>query len=722
MTIGTYLRSRDGLMAGEERRARMTVFVVLILIAASVTFLMLGFVGIGTSDHYLAYLQVLLGPVSVAALLLGWKYGTLTGLFCGTFLLVHSRLTPLDPIEGYLVVWQNSVFLYALVGFLLGLVFEVIRRRSLAGTRRHVAVAIACLLTSSLSTALLGLLMNNDIPEVEILASHLRPGDTFFQMACDCLLMLACCALSGFLVKHHEETKTYACMPDIFHSNLFAVLLIGYLMASSVVFLVLTAQEKTMADVRMRYELNFLVGQLEDRWNQYQYLLKGMDEGRFTEDDLKSIQGLAGSQELLDGFDKSNGTIVVVSEENTVIFSNNPLFSPGNKAFGKQGIEPVKQIVEDDVMCMVPYYEGTNDIQLGYARAAEAVDNCYVIRAMPFSTVFSLRRELIRWTSLITLALLVIVDIMVAYLLRRVVMDPINGTNESLGKIMVGDFDETVCEVGSVEFATLSAGINATVDALKGWIGEAQRSMERELATARAIQEGALPRDYPAFPGVNCVDLYASMDAARDVGGDFYDFFTVDDHTVCFLIADVSGKGIPGALFMMSAKTEIQDHLSKGVEPARAIAEANAYLCEHNDAGMFVTVWAATLDWTTGLLTYVNAGHNFPLLRRGHNGAWEWLNKKCGLFLGTFETAKYRQRTLMLEPGDELLLYTDGVNEAFSADDMEYGNDRLEAFLRAHADVRPRELVRALRADVAAWAEGAEQSDDITILAVEYDG
>jgi sigma-B regulation protein RsbU (phosphoserine phosphatase) len=133
---------------------------------------------------------------------------------------------------------------------------------------------------------------------------------------------------------------------------------------------------------------------------------------------------------------------------------------------------------------------------------------------------------------------------------------------------------------------------------------------------------------------------------------------------------------------------------------------------------MFVTVWAATLDYETGELTYVNAGHNPPLLR--HNGTWEWLTKKGGLFLGTFERAKYRTSSLTLVPGDELLLYTDGVNEAFSVTEEEYGNDRLEAFMNAHAEEHPHKLVDDLRADVARWAEGAEQSDDITMVALEY--
>jgi sigma-B regulation protein RsbU (phosphoserine phosphatase) len=171
---------------------------------------------------------------------------------------------------------------------------------------------------------------------------------------------------------------------------------------------------------------------------------------------------------------------------------------------------------------------------------------------------------------------------------------------------------------------------------------------------------------------------------------------------------------------MMAAKTEIKNYLSTGMEPAQAIASANARLCASNDAGMFVTVWAATLDWRSGLLTYVNAGHNPPLLRRGSGGSWEWLRERCGLFLGTFETAKYRQKTLTLEKGDELLLYTDGVNEAFNVEQEEYGNDRLEDFVTGHNMMHPREIVRALRADVAKWATGAEQSDDVTILALEF--
>ena len=303
-------------------------------------------------------------------------------------------------------------------------------------------------------------------------------------------------------------------------------------------------------------------------------------------------------------------------------------------------------------------------------------------------------------------------------LIRRVVVSSIWQVNGTLGKITSGDLEAKVDVRKSTEFSSLSDDINATVGALRDAIAAESARIERDLATAKAIQESALPRTFPPFPDIDAFDLYASMKAAREVGGDFYDFFLVDDHTLGFLIADVSGKGIPASLFMMAAKSELSNYITSGMDLAEAVHSANRNLCKGNDAGMFVTVWAAKLDYDTGELTFVNAGHNPPLLR--HQGAWQWLKQKGGLFLGTFETAKYRTSTITLEPGDELLLYTDGVNEAFNADGEEYGNDRLEAFLAAHTNMHPHILVGSLREEVHNWSAGTEQSDDITMLCLEF--
>ncbi len=719
MTIQARLQSHGGLLANEGRKMRASVFITLLLVATSMTFMQLGFMGLGTSGRYIAYLLALFSPISVAALLLGWRDGMLTGLICGTILLVHTRIMPLDPIERYLISPLNSALLYAGAGLALGLFFGEIQRRKLTGIRKYAGIALACFAVSLLSTVLINLTFDVENTTFNQLKTYLYSGDSLIQVLGDTLLMSASCVVSDVITAYYLETKTYVTVRAIVRSNLIIALVVGYLMASSVGFTFGTFQEKAVARERMGRELAFIADQLNDRWSQYEYLSERKEAGKLTDEDLATLRNMVGMQEFVSGYDLSEGSIVITTAD-SILFSNNPVFEPGSPVNNHLDMEAVGRSARDNTMSMILYDEGTSHLQLGYLRAVEAMEGTYVTFSMPFSIVFDLRQRIMLWTSLITFVLLVMVYVMVARLLGKVVMAPINRTNRSLNRIVKGKLDELVSEVDSMEFATLSAGINATVDALKGWIDEAQRNIERELETARAIQEGALPRQYPAFPGVDCVDLYALMDAAKDVGGDFYDFFAIDDHTVCFLIADVSGKGIPGALFMMSAKTEIQNHLSSGAEPAQAIAAANTYLCEHNEAGMFVTVWAATLDWHTGLMTYVNAGHNFPLLRHGRSGSWEWLNQRTGLFLGTFETAKYRQKTLTLEPGDELMLYTDGVNETFSIDDEEYGNERLESFLCAHADERPNVIVPALRADVGAWAEGAEQSDDITILAVEY--
>ena len=720
METRALIGAQSGLLADESGRVRRIVFAVLLLVAGSMTFTQLGFVGLGVRWETFAYLMALLAPIAVTALLLGGASGLLMGLACGAILLAHARLQPLDPMEAYLITPKNSVLLYAAAGLVLGLLFEAIKRRGLTGSRRRLAIAIACACVSVLVTDLFDRVAQGQDATYEQLKVYAYSGDLIIQAIGDAVLMAVGCIVADAFLRHHDDTKGYVSVQNVFRTNLLAALVLAYLMVSSVVFSIVTMQERAAAHDDMDLEISFVSDQLTDRWDAMEYLFSLMEGGRLDVDDLDKVMRRVDPQRLIAGYDSDDGTLLVISA-GMVMFSNDPMFEPGGEVGKGLDMETVERAAREGTLCRVLYDKGETRLQLGYLRAVDAMDETYVVMAKPYSAVFAHRQEAILWTSVATIVLLAMVYVMVALLMRRVVMDPINGTNRSLDKIMEGDLDEMVREVSSVEFASLSAGINATVDALKSLIDEAERRMEADLATGRAIQEGALPRRFPAFPGVDAVDLYASMDAAKEVGGDFYDFFEVDDHTVAFLVADVSGKGIPGALFMMSAKTEIQSRLSSGMEPAHAMAAANAYLCANNEADMFVTVWAATLDWRTGRLTYVNAGHNSPLLRRGHGGSWEWLTKRCGLFLGTFEMARYRQETLTLEPGDELLLYTDGVNEAFDVDEAQYGNDRLEAFLSTHADERPRSLVQALRSDVAAWAEGAEQSDDVTILVVEYD-
>lgn len=247
-----------------------------------------------------------------------------------------------------------------------------------------------------------------------------------------------------------------------------------------------------------------------------------------------------------------------------------------------------------------------------------------------------------------------------------------------------------------------------------------KQQIASELSVATHIQTSMLPRIFPAFPTQKEFDIYAIMNPAKEVGGDFYDFFLVDDDHLAVVIADVSGKGIPAALFMVTAKTLIKDHAQHGTSPELVFTEVNHLLCETNDEGMFVTAWMGVLELSTGHLTYVNAGHNPPLLRRA--GGYDYLRSRPGFVLAGMDETRYRSYSLDLAPGDALFLYTDGVTEATNAEKQLYGEDRLADVLNANRDCAPEALLSAVKADVEAFVGQAPQFDDITVLSLCYYG
>ena len=268
------------------------------------------------------------------------------------------------------------------------------------------------------------------------------------------------------------------------------------------------------------------------------------------------------------------------------------------------------------------------------------------------------------------------------------------------------------------EFASLSDDINQTVDALKGYIEAAEKRIEQELMFARNIQESALPRNFD-FPGRTEFVVYASMNAAKEVGGDFYDFFFVDKNKMALVIADVSGKGIPAALFMMRSKTAIRSLAESGGTPAEIIFKANNALCEGNDADMFVTVWIGIIDFETGVLTCANAGHEYPLLKKA-NGDFEIIKDKHSLALAAMEGTKAKEYELKMEPGDKLFVYTDGVPEAINVAEEQYGTDRLESTLNEVKDAPMAEILPYIHNSVDSFSGEADQFDDITMLGFEF--
>ena len=248
-----------------------------------------------------------------------------------------------------------------------------------------------------------------------------------------------------------------------------------------------------------------------------------------------------------------------------------------------------------------------------------------------------------------------------------------------------------------------------------------KQQIASELSVATHIQTSMLPRIFPAFPAQKEFDIYAMTKPAKEVGGDFYDFFLVDDDHLAVVVADVSGKGIPAALFMVIAKTLIKDHAQRGTSPDVVFTEVNRLLCEANDEGMFVTAWLGVLELSTGHLSYVNAGHNPPLLRRA-GGGYDYLRTRSGFVLAGVEETRYRSCSLELAPGDALFLYTDGVTEATDAEKQLYGEERLATALNSHKDYAPKELLSAVRDDVEAFVGQAPQFDDITVLSLCYYG
>ena len=449
----------------------------------------------------------------------------------------------------------------------------------------------------------------------------------------------------------------------------------------------------------------------ENEWRKYAgvsigggFVQVAYDADQFVDDLLVHVEDSVRNRHV-----GQNGYLVVYGPDGSLVGKQSGLFMPTEDTlalFSSSESRPENTVYTFDVLGE-PHY----------------VSYCFVEGYRMFALEPVAEAQLSAEASVLMMAFMEVIVFAVLFvavylLIKNEVVQSIWKVNGTLDQIAQGDLEAEVAVRNNAEFISLSHDINAMVASLRNAIAAEAARIDRELDYARIIQESALPSSFPPFPEVGAFDIYASMNAAREVGGDFYDFFLIDDHTLGFLVADVSGKGIPASLFMMAAKAELSNYMLSGMPLAEAVQTANWHLCQGNEADMFVTAWAATLDYETGELTYVNAGHNPPLLRR--NGSWEWLRTRGGLFLGSFDTAKYRSATLVLNPGDELLLYTDGVSEAFSASEEQYGDARLEAFLAKHAALHPHPLVDALRADLARWAQGAEQSDDITMLALEY--
>ena len=330
----------------------------------------------------------------------------------------------------------------------------------------------------------------------------------------------------------------------------------------------------------------------------------------------------------------------------------------------------------------------------------------------------------------ISLAVMLLSLIVFFFSIRRRIIHPIVKLTKSVrtmndcvkeGKVVSTDIhtgDEI--EELAVSFEDMNRDLIGYIDENTRITAEKER-IDTELNLATNIQAGMLPDKFPAFPDRKDFDIYASMTPAKEVGGDFYDFFMIDENRLGIVMADVSGKGVPAALFMMHSKILLKSYTLMKQSPKAALEEVNRQICENNPEDMFVTVWLGVLDLKTGVFTAANAGHEKPALKQP-GGSFELFIDKHGIMVGYMDGVRFREYEMTLEKGAKLFLYTDGVAEATNAQEELFGTDRMIEALRTAEDKSPKEILAAVDSAIDAFVADAPQFDDLTMLCIEYNG
>ena len=353
--------------------------------------------------------------------------------------------------------------------------------------------------------------------------------------------------------------------------------------------------------------------------------------------------------------------------------------------------------------------------------AFSSAEGYYIIAVLPQAEAMSSRNVSVSVLLVMEILVFAALFVYIYFLIKRLIVNDLQKVNQSLAKITEGDLDETVDVRSNIEFASLSDDINSTVTTLKRYISEAEARIDQELEYARQIQYSALPSVFPPYPNRTEFEIYASMDTAKEVGGDFYDFYFISESKLAFAVADVSGKGIPAAMFMMRAKTLLKSLVEGGADLTEAFYKANNRLCEGNDAEMFVTAWMGILDVSNGHLEFVNAGHNPPVILRC-DGTAEMLKTKANFVLGMMDDMPYKKYEINLKQGDMIFLYTDGLTEAQNSEEELFGESRLLTCLETmtqNTKASMSDICQTVHSALQSFVGNAEQSDNITMLALK---
>lgn len=710
---------------GRAARLDMPVRWVMLLFVlssiASMSFTQLGFWPIGVIDDKPVYLMLILGPLVMGSMMFGPVMGLLLGLYAGAVLYLHMMFFPLDYYEIYFITPLTTFGLFPMLGLGAGFMFTLTSRRKLRGATLMGTIVFGCLVLSLIASFMMManvVVQYGGLSNLEVIRRYLFNSvlGVIVQALVDAVLMAVLCSLASYVVIRVAEDNENRRLFSVFRNWMLVVSSIVFMLASGVIFSVNTQQAQNVALENMLSEAKYLAqhASMLDREN-YDMLLSGYDVA-------------------LDGY------IVIMDKAGTILATDyGEVFGEGGSFLGIMGydemVEDVAENSEDAVsMLLDSSIDDESDVTLlqdvdsngvqtmDFLFAAfDHYDDGYVAVLRTNQMVYSSRFNTMLASTLLAIALIVVIAIQATILLNRLVVLRIDETNASLAKITDGHLNERVTVRSTAEFVSLSRGINQMVGALKETISEVEHRNAQDLATAKAIQESALPREFPPFPQIDKFDIYASMKTAKEVGGDFYDFFLIgesDEPKLGFVVADVSGKGIPAALFMMTAKTQLQNFMEADLPLDEAVNVTNHQLCIGNDAGMFVTAWVGLLDYQTGMLEYVNAGHNPPMILS--DGSWAAMTDVSGMPLGLFDGMPYESFTRQMEVGDMLYAYTDGVTEAMDVDGRLFGEDRLERTLVQYAHMNPRSVGVGVRRAITDHTKDAEQSDDITMLVLKY--
>ena len=706
-----------GVATDLSRRFRFLMFLLFVVITFCLCYSQFGIIAWGDDLSGAFNFAVFIAPAALCIVLLGVVPGISLAFLTGIFVFMRAQWTPTSVYDFHLADPLMSVISITVGAILMAAVVTPAARRWPADLSRSTerykrlnipriaSILIGCFLyTIAYSFGTRGLIYLIITPGgaeygyAEMIANYLASLQSPLvplEAAVNGILISVSCYL---LVLQNANRRAGTWRTNItatFTRWLAFVMLIMFVVSSSWSFCAETLSATDEAEKQITAELEYLNKQVDAR-----------------------IASNSSVKEVANGYSTALGGTVVIVRNHEVISSNNPelVGKPANEVMSSSYIDNYDYLVDLATEEMIT---GMDDAIMEFIGVRALVGNHFtIINTAPLRAMYKSRTATLMYNAAFLLAMLVVVFVVLRLMLRRIVVAPIHRTNDTLALITKGELQQRVNERTVEEFDELSTGINTTVVALKDMMDEVEHRNAQDLVAAKAIQESVLPRTFPPFPDIDRFDIYASLKMARGVGGDFYDFFLIGGDKLGFLIADVSGKGIPASLFMMTAKTQIKSYMETGAPVNEAIDAANHQLCLGNDAGMFVTVFACVLDLQTGLLSYVNAGHNPPLLN--HDGKWEWMRDVSGMPLGLFDGLPYERFSQQIEPTDTLYLYTDGVTEAMDVDGALFGEDRLLKTLECFAGMNARSISVGVRRALTDFTLDAEQSDDITMLTLRY--